>query len=217
MGVRRTFLAVVMFAGCLLSGNAGGSSTRPVALLITSDRPGPRRRRRDEPHVIVRTNTPLTLLGADARRALVRVGSRTLAVYAKDGSLLRSIRLSRPVLGGAMVADDVVSLRARVLERFAPGEARRARSYPVPAGSGKLAFHGAAGGVAVYSVGTVLHAVRLADGADVPLSVRGLTDIVGAVPTRSGLVLGVQLDRRRSAGLVGTVRWDEIFPALQPR
>ena len=81
----------------------------------------------------------------------------------------------------------------------------------MPSGSGRLVFHGAAGGVALYSVGAVLHAVRLSDGVDVALWVRGLTDVVDAVPTPSGLVVGLQLARERSPGVVGTVRWSTIF------
>ncbi|HEY8646944.1 MAG TPA: hypothetical protein VIL77_13825 [Gaiellaceae bacterium] len=166
----------------------------------------------DHPHMILKTHTPLTLFGADARRALVRVGWWTLAVYGTDGGLLRTVPVPRgPVVGGAMVGDDVLALRPGALERFARGSNTPVRSYPVPSGSGRLVFHGAAGGVALYSVGAVLHAVRLSDGVDVALWVRGLTDVVDAVPTPSGLVVGLQLARERSPGVVGTVRWSTIF------
>jgi len=163
-------------------------------------------------HAILKTNTRLTLLDADARRSLVLVGLSTLAVYATDGSLLRTERVrTGSVAGGALLGADVLALRPGAIDRFTPGRAAPVRSYPVTAGLGRLAFHGVAAGIAVYSVGAVLHALRLSDGVDVALWTHGVTKVADATPTPSGLVVGLQLERQRQAGIVGTVRWDDIF------
>jgi hypothetical protein len=162
--------------------------------------------------MILKTRTPLSLLDADARRVLVTVGRATIAVYASNGSLLRTIRLpATHIIGGALVGNEILVLRPGALDRFAPGNNKPVRSYPTAAGAGQVSFHGVASGIAVYTVGAILHAIRLSDGIDVALWAKGLTNVTAAVPTPAGLITGLQLERPRSGGMVGIVRWSDVF------
>jgi len=113
---------------------------------------------------------------ADLGRVAVLRPDGTVGTYTTSGALLRAV-VPAPAKEVALRKDYLVVLtKARALEIYNANTGAFIRKWPVPAGAEHLDVHS---GIAVYSLGRQVRALRLATGTDVVLTTarRAIEDV----------------------------------------
>jgi hypothetical protein len=111
---------------------------------------------------------PVIVLGVDRDRILVDRGGTTLDVLTRTGKVRETVRLAHD--GGALLRGGRLAAITKRRLVVADLDGRTLASRPVEAGARLEDF---AGPLVVYSAGTRLHLLRLRDGRDLRLRLRG--------------------------------------------
>lgn len=161
---------------------------------------------------IAHTTKRLDLLDADGSHALALLNHTALVVYDARGGIVRTIRPGGHITDARLDGSGVVVLRAGELERYGISGGVRLAGIRVGGGLDAVRLRDAAGGLAAYTKGAVMHVVRFSDSRDAALWVPGLAEAPELVLAPSGLVVGAQLERR--GGIVGLVSQSALAAAL---
>jgi hypothetical protein len=147
-----------------------------------------------------------TFLDARGWRVAVLEPKDALAVYDANGKMLWSVYGTHGVSAGWIVGNTVVAQQARRVMVFAPRSTRPVKALPR---GGKLAD--VTGGLAVYTVGSTVHVLRLSDGRDRKVvTQKGLT---GAQITRAGVFYAADVSDTR--GVVTFVAMRDVLRRLR--
>jgi hypothetical protein len=103
-------------------------------------------------------------LAVDQGRVLARRPDGTLELLGQGGGLLRTFDV--PSLGAVLEGDDLVVLVQGALRDYSASTGELLQAPPLPDVPG-LGLDGTARGVVAYTLGGVVHLLRLSSGADV--------------------------------------------------
>ena len=163
---------------------------------------------------IVQSPLELDLMDADESRIVGRLENKTLVVYDAAGEIQRVLRPGGRITAALLDGSTIVVLRGRLLELYGLWSGRLLKRIRI-GGFDQVVLRDAGNGLAVYTVGAVIHAFRFADGRDAALWIPRLALPPRVLIVPSGLVVGAQLEGR--GAIVGLISQSELAAELARR